>query len=43
MDRGAQIIGARLQWQLDFVQWCPVFLDAQYGTDFLLPFWHKEF
>jgi len=32
MDGGAQIIGAILQWQLDFVQWCPVLVAPQHGT-----------
>jgi hypothetical protein len=36
MDRGAQIIGAMLQWQLGFVQWSPVFVAPQHGTAFLL-------
>jgi hypothetical protein len=35
-DRGAQMIGAMLQWQLDFVQWCPLFVAPQHGTGFLL-------
>ena len=35
MDRGAQILGGRLQWRLDFVRWRPVFVDPQYGNGFL--------
>jgi hypothetical protein len=39
----AQIPGARLPMQLNFMLWCIIFLDPQYGTCFISPSWYKDF
>lgn len=31
-QQGACILGAKLHGQLNLVQWCPLFMDSQYGT-----------
>ena len=41
--RGAQIPGAKSPWRLHFVRWCLIFVDPQYGTCFMSPFWRLEF
>ena len=41
--RGAQSMGARLSWQLTFVQWHQVFVGLQYDTSFTTPFRQLEF
>jgi len=38
MTRGAQILVAMLLWQLNFVQWCLIFVGTQYGACFMLPY-----
>ena len=39
----AQIPNVRSPWWWNFVQWCLVFVDPQYGTCFVSPAWHLEF
>jgi len=38
VHQGAQIQGARLPWQLNFIQWHLIFVGVQYGTSFMSPF-----
>jgi len=38
MTRGAQILGAMLLWQLNFVQWRLIFVGTHYGACFMLPY-----
>ena len=42
LNRGAQIVGARLLWQLNFVQW-HLFVDCQCGPIFMSLFCHLEY
>ena len=42
LNRGAQIVGARLLWQLNFVQ-RHLFVDCQCGPIFMSLFCHLEF
>jgi len=43
LTKSEQTMGARLPWQLNFILWCLLFMDPQYGTCFILPFLHPEF
>jgi hypothetical protein len=42
-SRGAQIPGAKSPRQLNFVQWCLIFVGPYYGTCFMPFFWHLQF
>ena len=42
VDQGEEILGARLLWQLNFVQW-HLFVDCKCGPCFMSPFCHLEF
>jgi len=39
----AQTLQTTWLWVLNFVQPCPSFVDPQYGTCCMSPFWHLEF
>jgi len=40
---GAQILGVRSLWGLNFVRWPLIFLGPYYGMFFVSPFWCLEF
>jgi hypothetical protein len=43
IKRSAQVLGAKLPWQLNFAQWFLIFVGPQYGTFFMSSLWSLEF
>jgi hypothetical protein len=41
--RHAQIPGVRMPRHLNFVWWCQILVNIQYGSCFMSPFWYLEF
>jgi len=42
-DQDTHILGARSPRRLNFVPWCLIFVDPQYGTCFMSPSWRLKF
>lgn len=41
--QGWKFLDAKLPRRLNFVRWCPIFVDLQYGTCFMSPVWCLKF